>query len=111
MARLPMSDVIVLIPGIMGSVLKRHGKDVWAPAPGAALRAALSLGKSIKELRLLDDPPEIDDLEDGVVADRLVDDLHVLPELNWKIDGYTRLRKSLDAAFDIVRGVNYHEFP
>ena len=29
MAKLPVSDVVVLIPGITGSVLQKDGKDVW----------------------------------------------------------------------------------
>ena len=46
----PMPDLIVLIPGIGGSVLARDGLAVWEPRAGAALRAALTLGKSIRSL-------------------------------------------------------------
>jgi hypothetical protein len=45
-----IKDVVGLIPGISGSVLERDGKDVWASSPGAALRAVLSLGSSIRGL-------------------------------------------------------------
>ena len=38
MAKEPMGDVVVLLPGILGSVLPRDGKDVWAPTPGAIAR-------------------------------------------------------------------------
>ena len=34
MAKQPMGDVVVLLPGILGSVLQRDGKDVWAPIAG-----------------------------------------------------------------------------
>ena len=34
MAKQPLGDVVVLLPGILGSVLQRDGKDVWAPSPG-----------------------------------------------------------------------------
>jgi pimeloyl-ACP methyl ester carboxylesterase len=107
----PMSDVVVLIPGITGSVLQRDGKDVWALSAGAALRGALSLGKSIKHLELHGDDPDLDDLGDGIVATRLMPDLHVLPGLGWKIDGYAHVKDSLFKRFDLRAGHNYFELP
>ena len=47
MAKQPMGDVVVLLPGILGSVLARDGKDVWAPSPGAIGRALWTLGRSV----------------------------------------------------------------
>lgn len=106
-----MKDVVVLLPGIGGSVLARDGKDVWAPSPGAAMRGVLSLGGSIKRLRLDSDDPDVDDLGDGVVATRLVPSLHIVPGLDWKIDGYTDIRTDLVARFAVVPGENYFELP
>ena len=54
--RQPMGDVVILLPGILGSVLTRDGEDVWAPTPGAVGRALWSLGRSIRSLELEDDP-------------------------------------------------------
>jgi hypothetical protein len=107
----PMSDVVVLIPGIMGSVLERDGKALWALTPGAALRAVLSLGKSIQRLELDGDDPEADDLGDGIVATRLMPDLHVVPGLDWKIDGYGRIRDCILGSFECIPGQNYFELP
>ena len=106
-----MPDVVILIPGIGGSVLAHRGKDVWSLSPGAAFRGALSLGRSIDKLRLTGDDPDLDDLGDEVVATRLMPDLHVLPGLDWKIDGYSRFRDQLLSRFDCVPGKNYFEFP
>ena len=50
MAKQPMGDVVVLLPGILGSVLQRDGKDVWAPTPGAVGRALWTLGRSVRSL-------------------------------------------------------------
>jgi len=86
-----MGDVIVMLPGITGSVLQRDGKDVWAPTAGAGIGALLSLGKNVKGLALTDDPPDVDDLGDGVVATRVMPDVHLIPGL-WKIDGYSKLK-------------------
>ena len=105
----PMKDVVVLIPGIAGSVLQRDGHDVWAFSAGAALRGVLSLGKTVKRLELDGDDPEADDLGDGIRATRLMPDLHVLPGLGWKIDGYTKIKERLFKQFDCRVGHNYFE--
>ncbi len=86
-----VGDVVVLLPGITGSVLRKDGKDVWAPSGGAVVNALLSLGHDIKDLKLGDDPPGEDEI-DGVSAPRLMPDIHLIPGL-WKIDGYGRIRK------------------
>jgi hypothetical protein len=104
-----MRDVIVLLPGILGSVLQKDGKDVWAMSPGVALRALTSLGGSIKDLTLDGDDPEADDLGDGVVATRVLPDLHLIPGL-WKIDGYSAIADAVAARFDVTPGENYFEF-
>lgn len=109
MARQKMGDVIVLLPGILGSVLERDGKEVWAPTPGAALRALWSLGRSLTGLRLEDDPIDVDDL-DGVVATRLMPDVHIIPGL-WGIDGYSSISAMITSTFDVVPGQTFIPFP
>ncbi|WP_405982570.1 lipase/acyltransferase domain-containing protein [Streptomyces sp. NBC_00158] len=112
MAKEPMPDVVVLLPGITGSVLARNGKDVWAPSASAVVGALMSLGRSLQELELRDgqDDWKADDLGDGIVATRLVPDLHTLPGL-WKIDGYTAIERFLLDRFDLTPGENYFPFP
>ncbi len=29
MLKAPMNDMVVLLPGIMGSVLQKNGQDIW----------------------------------------------------------------------------------
>lgn len=110
MPKRPMGDVIVLLPGILGSVLQHDGKDVWAIDPGAALRAVLTLGNSIKQLKLDTDPPDLEDLGDGITAPRLQPDLHLIPGL-WKIDGYGKIEAGLFASYQLEPGKNYFPFP
>ena len=62
MSRIPIPDVVVLLPGITGSVLQRDGKDIWAPSPGALLRGLVSFGRSVKNLKLSDDDWKAPDL-------------------------------------------------
>lgn len=109
MTRKAMRDVIVVLPGITGSVLQKDGKDVWNVSGGAVLRALLSLGGAVKELALEDDPADIDDLGDGVVATRILRDVHLFPGL-WKIDGYTKCVRHLTDVFDVEAGRNLFEF-
>ena len=109
MPRKQMGDVIVMLPGITGSVLQKDGKDVWAPTAGGAINALLSLGKDIKSLALADDPPDVDDLGDGVVATRVMPDIHLIPGL-WKIDGYSKLKSYIMKIFDVKIGENLFEF-
>jgi hypothetical protein len=110
MSRTPVSDVIVMLPGITGSVLQKDGRDIWALSGGAAVRALTSLGSSIMDLKLDDDDPAADDLGDGIVTTRVIPATHLIPGL-WKIDGYGRIAKTIRNEFDIQPGINFFEFP
>ncbi len=105
-----MPDVVVILPGILGSVLERDGKPVWAVRAGAVVRALFTLGANVKALELGDDDPDVDDLGDGVTATALMDDVHLVPGL-WKIDGYRAMADTVKATFDVTNGENYFEFP
>jgi hypothetical protein len=105
-----LGDVVVLVPGILGSVLTRDGKDVWAPSPGAVGRALWTLGRSITSLALADDPWEADDLGDGVEAPRLVAGVHLVPGL-WSIDVYGGITRMITDTFEVVPGETYVELP
>jgi pimeloyl-ACP methyl ester carboxylesterase len=110
MPKRPLGDVVVLLPGILGSVLARDGKDVWAPSPGAIGKALWTLGRSVESLELADDPVDADDLGDGVVATRLMPDIHIVPGL-WGIDGYSGIKDVMLERFDLVPGESYLELP
>ncbi|HLN00763.1 MAG TPA: hypothetical protein VK335_15855 [Bryobacteraceae bacterium] len=115
--RLPMRDVVFLLPGIAGSVLEREGKEIWAPSAQGIWQFVKSGSRSLESLTLKSDDPCAADLCDGVQATRLVDDIHILPGL-WKIDGYSTIRHSLEAGFELYSHsdcppgkANYVEFP
>lgn len=97
-------DVVVLLPGITGSVLAARGKEVWSPSAGSIWRAVTSLGGSVTGLALNDaDPNE-------VTAPRLIPDVTIIPRF-MKIDGYTRIEEYLIAQLGLERGRNYFPFP
>ena len=100
-----MADLVVLLPGITGSVLRKDGRDVWAMTAGAVADALFSLGNNISELELGDG-----DADDGVTAPLVVPDLHLIPGL-WKIDGYSKVSGYLQGQFAVTPGRNFHQFP
>jgi lecithin:cholesterol acyltransferase len=88
-------DLVIVIPGIMGSELvNRESKPVWSLRGGSLLRAIATFGRSITSLELPagvgDEPPD-----DGVTASALMGDLHVIPGLWRPIAGYTSLLEFL----------------
>ncbi len=101
-----MQDIVVVLPGILGSELKRDGRDLWAISPSGVFRALLSLGKSIKSLELTGDPA----VDDAVVPSRLMRDVHVIPGF-WGIDGYDHLVTTLENQLGLVDGTDLFEFP
>lgn len=99
-------DVVILLPGITGSVLTNaKGKDVWGVSAGVVWRAITSLGGSITGLELAGD-----DVDDGVTATRLVADVTLVPGL-IKIDGYSRVGEYLVQQLGLTEGRNFHPFP
>lgn len=110
MARKKFGDVVVLLPGITGSVLAKDGKDVWAVSPGAAFNALLTLGHSLKALALEHGDSLAPDLGDGVTAPRVVSDVHLIPGF-WEIDGYTGIYDRLTTELTVDRGQNWFDFP
>ena len=110
MPRRTFGDVVVLLPGLTGSVLRKDGKDLWGPSAGSLIGAALSRGGRFEPLVLREDPVDRDDLGDGVVATRLFPDVHLIPGL-WKIDGYSKLAETLQRSLALEPGRNYFECP
>ena len=84
------TDLVVVLPGILGSTLAQDGHLVWAPSAGSALRAIGTFGASITRLELPagigDDHPH-----DGVEPTALMPDLHVLPHIWTPVKGYDKL--------------------
>ena len=110
MARIPMSDVIVLLPGILGSALVKNGKELWGLSAGAGVRALVSLGGSIDDLQLRDEPEKDVDVWEDVTATSLLPDVHMIPKF-WKIDGYGKIAGYIQRVFEVKAGENYFEFP
>ena len=93
-----VDDLVVVLPGILGSVLERDGAPVWNHSL-AALRHVLPPHRLAAALQI-DEP---------LRPTRLIKGVHLMPGL-WKIDGYGGLLRYLRGSLDFSRG-NLVEFP
>jgi len=111
----PMSDLIVLIPGILGSVLvDKGGNEIWGASGSSIVGNLLSFGRGLNRLEL---PPGIghDNPKDGIIAPRVLPSLYMVPTF-WKADGYGRLAQHLKERFTLTPATdsqagNLLEFP
>ena len=101
-----MQDLIVLLPGILGSALEKGGDCIWDASVGVFSRALFSLGGSVDRLALSSDAST----GDGVTATRLLRDAHIVP-LFWKIDGYDELSRFIQDKLGVAPGEDFFEFP
>lgn len=117
MPKIKIKDLVIILPGITGSVLQKNGRDLWAVSSQAIVQGLFSGGASLQQLKLDHDDPDVDDLGDGIQATSLIQDVHMVPGLS-KIDGYTGMRRLFTEQFEVVTGdlhsdrpANYFEFP
>ncbi|MEG4108875.1 hypothetical protein [Microcoleus sp. S13_C5] len=103
--KIPMKDMVVILPGILGSVLQKDGKDLWAVSGQAIWQVLADSNEAIQHLKLVQDDPEAESLGDGIRATRLVEDAHLIPGL-VKIDGYTKVARLITDNIVQERGQN-----
>jgi hypothetical protein len=109
-----MRDVVVVIPGILGSVLVKDGREIWGTPGKSVISSLMSFGGALKELKL---DPGIGhgDPEDGISAPRMLPRLGMIPRF-WKVDGYGSLSEHLQKRFALTPATddepgNLVEFP
>jgi pimeloyl-ACP methyl ester carboxylesterase len=90
-------DLIIIVPGIMGSVLKRGRISVWDTSTSTAARSLIRFGELAEALRL---PRDLGDAEPGgrhaLEATGLVGGWHIWPGV-WVGPGYHGLETKLRA--------------
>ncbi|ALG07288.1 esterase/lipase family protein [Kibdelosporangium phytohabitans] len=90
----PVTDLVVVVPGILGSRLLKDGREVWGTTPRRLLVNLVTFGRFVKSaLRI---PADVDPstVDDGVRADGLITGLTAIPGLIG-MDFYDGLRDSL----------------
>lgn len=96
MEELPqLDDMIVVIPGILGSVLKKGSRDLWNTSNSALWGWLKTWGGSIQDLRL--------DAQNSseIVAESLMDGLHYVPGLA-RSTGYRHIVDTITNSFSEV---------
>lgn len=120
----PMRDLIVILPGIMGSVLQKDGTDLWNVSGQVIGQIVTSLGNRLKELKLEGDDPNGGDIGDGIKPTRLFTDTYLIPGLGGFsriVDGYNRTSEIITENFQVTQGniyddpedkaANFYHFP
>ena len=106
--KVPMKDMVIILPGILGSVLQKDGKDLWGISGQSFWNLATRAKETIKSLELGFDDPTLDDLGDGIRATRLIEDVSIIPGL-VKIDGYTQTTRMITDNFQVTIGDIYND--
>jgi hypothetical protein len=117
----PMRDLIVILPGILGSVLQKDGRDLWAVSGQAIWNILRTGGNAVGDLKVQQDDPDAENLDDGIRATHLVENVSIIPGL-MKIDGYTDATRTIVNNFSNVtqgdiyndpddRAANFYHFP
>ncbi len=98
-----MRHLIVLLPGVMGSVLQKDGHDAWALSGQALWRYLTSWGQTVQQLTIAHEDWRVDDLGDGVTAPRLIEDLYTIPGVTEHA-GYGVIARRIPEFFDMTVG-------
>jgi pimeloyl-ACP methyl ester carboxylesterase len=104
------TDIIVVVPGIMGSTLCCDGREFWGISPSTIARGLRRLPNVLERLRLPegigDDHPN-----DGVTPGRLMPEIHSVPGIWNTTVGYDRLVRMLRTECKLRDGENLLIFP
>lgn len=103
----PYKDVVVFIPGILGSTLAKNGTPIWGTDGQAILNMALD---GLDALALPESGSLKPDLGDEISVTGLTPNIEIVPGL-WKLGGYSRISVALENLPGLFRGQNYFEFP
>lgn len=97
-----MKDLVIFLPGIMGSVLKRRDDTLWS-MPATIKPALLGRTAQFNPLYLAEDDPERKVLPDGIYAAGLMVGLHGIHGLALG-EGYQRIVENISQRFRVTRG-------
>lgn len=103
----PYKDVVVFIPGILGSTLAKGNAPIWGTRLSTILKTA-TIG--LDELSVSQVGSLKSDLRDGVSVTGLTSNIELVPGF-WKLGGYSRISNALGSLPGLIRGLNYFDFP
>ena len=107
-SRPKFGDLVVIVPGILGSRLVHDGVALWGDSR-TFLQWVRSHGADLGRLAVGADDPSQEDLGDGIVPDGLVEGFLVAGRF-VKIGGYAALARALQKSFSLKPGENLQLF-
>jgi triacylglycerol esterase/lipase EstA (alpha/beta hydrolase family) len=116
MTKTQMRDLVVILPGIAGSVLQKDGEDIWNFSGQSVWQLIQTFGNSLNQLKLQENRGA-EDFDDGVKATSLVRGAHIIPGLEKILSGYHYTSQLITNNFEVVVGnifedkpANFYEF-
>jgi hypothetical protein len=100
-----VKDLVVVIPGALGSRLFCAGQPLWGYGATSFLQWLQQRGGDLAPLALGGDDPTVDDLGDGIRADGVIESPLVVGRF-LKISGYGPLLHHLERTLRLRRGEN-----
>jgi hypothetical protein len=107
-SRAKFGDLIIIVPGMLGSRLNHNGAPLWGDAR-TFLEWARTHGGQLGKLSVGADDPSLDDLGDGIVPDGLIDGFLVVGRF-LKVGGYGALARALQRDLSLKLGENLQLF-
>ena len=110
----PLKDLVIILPGITGTVLAKEGKDIWGASKEAFSQILGSKGGIIQQLKLegedaLKGKETVEGTKaedyaygDGVQAARIVNDAKILAGMVKILDGYSKTSKLITDNFEVT---------
>jgi pimeloyl-ACP methyl ester carboxylesterase len=98
-----VTDLVVVVPGLLGSRLEKDGREVWGATLRRLLVNVLTFGKVMKSALAIPADADPDSPNDGVRATGLITGLTAIPGL-LGMDFYTALRLNLHRDLELIDG-------
>lgn len=107
--RTKFGDLVIIVPGVLGSRLLHNGSPLWGDDSPTFLQWARRRATDLAYLSVGSDDASLDDLGDGIVPDGLVQGPYVIGRFT-RAGGYARLTSALQKRFSLKLGVNLQHF-
>ena len=107
--RTKFGDLVILVPGILGSRLVHEGRPIWGDETTTFLEWARRHSADFARLSVAADDPALEDLGDGITADGLIDGPLVAGRF-LRFAGYGSLTAYLQKTLALKLGENLQLF-
>ncbi len=107
--RTKFGDLVIIVPGVLGSRLLYNGSPLWGDKSPTFLQWAQHRAADLAHLSIGSDDPALEDLGDGIVPDGLVQGIYVVGRFA-RVGGYARLTSALQNRFSLKLGSNLQHF-